>query len=55
MSNVGLFVMGTFVTLCVTASMALLIWGVVLDGRDRAQGEAEREAAEQKIRVVDAA
>ena len=34
MSNLGLFIVGTLVTLLVAASMALLIWGAVLDGRD---------------------
>ena len=34
MSNLGLFVVGTLVTLLVMASMALLCWGAVLDGRD---------------------
>ena len=59
MSTLGLFVAGTFVTLIVTASMALLIWGAVLDGRDEhARLEADREAAtkdQRTIRVVDAA
>ncbi len=57
MSNLGLFVVGTLVTLLVAASMALLIWGAVLDGRDEnARRADEREASESKgIRVVDAA
>ena len=57
MNNLGLFVAGTFVTLLVTASMALLFWGAVLDGRDeRARLDAERDTASQKdLRVVDAA
>ena len=49
----------TLVTLLVTASMALLIWGAVLDGRDEhARLEPEYEAAAQgpqTIRAVDAA
>jgi hypothetical protein len=59
MSTLGLFVAGTLVTLLVTASMALLIWGAVLDGRDEhGRLEAEREAGlqgQRTIRVVDAA
>ena len=49
MSNLGLFVVGTLVTLLVAASMALLIWGAILDGRDEAARRAdEREASESK-------
>ena len=59
MSTLGLFVAGTLVTLLVAASMTLLIWAAVLDGRDEhARLEAEREAATQgrhTIRAVDAA
>lgn len=57
MSNLGLFIVGTLVTLLVTASMGLLFWGAILDGRDEsARREAERERAGQKTpRVADAA
>lgn len=56
MSNLGLFVAGTLVTLLVTASMALLFWGAVLDGREQARLDAERDNTRQKdLRVVDAA
>ena len=57
MSQVGLFVAGTLVTLLVTASMALLFYGAVLDGRDeQARLDAERDNARQEdLRVVDAA
>ena len=59
MSNLQLFVVGTLVTLLVTASMALLIWGAILDGRDEhARIEAEHETPQRDrpiIRVVDAA
>lgn len=34
MSNVGLFAVGALVTLIVVSSLALLVWGAVLDGRD---------------------
>ena len=56
MSNLGLFIIGTLVTLLVAASMALLIWGAVLDGRDEeASRAAAREASESKrLRVLDA-
>ena len=47
MSNVGLFVGGTFVTLIVVASLSLLVWGAILDGRDEhAYQAAEHDAAE---------
>lgn len=57
MSNLGLFVVGTLVTLLVTGSMALLFYGAVLDGRDeQARLDAERDTDRQKdLRVVDAA
>jgi hypothetical protein len=57
MSNLGLFVVGTLVTLLVTASMGLLFLGAILDGRDeKAWREAERERAAQKTRrATDAA
>jgi len=42
MSNVGLFAVGGVVTLLVAASMVLLIWGAVMDGRYN----DERRAAE---------
>jgi len=46
MSNIGLFVVGGVVTILVAASMALLIWGAILDGRDATgRREAEHEAA----------
>ena len=56
MSNLGLFIVGTLVTLLVTASMGLLFWGAILDGRDEKAAKAEREQTRQKnIRVADAA
>ncbi len=62
MSNIGLFAVGAAVTLLVASSVALLVWGAILDGRD----ETERRAADsgpspkllseqQALRVVDAA
>ena len=60
MSNLGLFIVGTLVTLLVASSIAILVWGAILDGRD----ETERRAADQALqplgeqqawRVVDAA
>jgi len=41
MSNLGLFAVGVVVTLLVVASLSLLVWGAILDGRD----ENERRAA----------
>lgn len=60
MSNLGLFIVGTLVTLLVASSIAILVWGAILDGRD----ETERRAADASLqplaeqqawRVVDAA
>ena len=62
MSNIGLFAVGAAVTLLVASSVALLVWGAILDGRD----ENERRAADSvsshellaeqlALRVVDAA
>jgi hypothetical protein len=49
MSNLALFVVGALVTLLVAASMALLAWGAILDGRyQREHEEAQRETARQK-------
>ena len=58
MSSLSLFVVGTLVTLLVAASMALLVWGAILDGRDQRDFEqAEREATQRKddrrLRSVD--
>lgn len=33
MSNIGLFAVGTVVTLLVMGALALLVWGAILDGR----------------------
>lgn len=60
MSNLGLFIVGTLVTLLVTASMATLVWGAILDGRDEsaARLEAEHQTAAPErpsFSVVDAA
>ena len=61
MSNVGLFIVGTFVSLLVTASLALLSWGAVLDGRyAREQLSAANDAPghrgiDQASHAIDAA
>jgi hypothetical protein len=60
MSNLGLFAIGTLVTLIVAAAMALLIWGAVQDGRDQREYErAESDTAQRRLgetlHVVDAA
>ena len=44
MNHVGLFLAGIGVTLIVGASMALLIWGAILDGREEAKQRQLREA-----------
>ena len=61
MSNLALFIVGALVTLLVGASMALLIWGAILDGRYQQEHQrreweaAERRSRDQARRVVDAA
>lgn len=60
MSNVALFVVGTFVTLLVVASLALLFWGAVLDGRYNDEKRAAESAADpllaaERFRAVDPA
>jgi hypothetical protein len=58
MSSLGLFVVGTLVTLLVMASMALLCWGAVLDGRDeraRLLAEEREQPGGSTLRVVDPA
>ncbi len=48
MSSVGLFIIGAFVSLLVAASVALLSWGAVLDGRyERDRQSAELDARER--------
>ena len=46
MSNIALFAVGTFVTLLVGASLALLFWGAILDGRYNDEKQAEQTAAD---------
>ena len=41
MNNVAVFAVGLLVTLMVAASMALLVWGAIIDGRE---DEERREA-----------
>ncbi len=42
MSTVGLFLLGTFVTLIVAFAVGICIWGAILDGRtEREYKEAE--------------
>ena len=58
MSNVGLFVVGALVTVLVMTSMALLVWGAVLDGRDEHAGvlaEAREQPGDNSLRVIDGA
>ncbi len=58
MSNVGLFVVGVLVTVLVMTSMALLVWGAVLDGRDERAGalaEAREQPGDNSLRVIDGA
>jgi len=42
MNHVGIFICGAIVTLIVAASLTLLIWGAILDGREEARQRALR-------------
>ena len=61
MSNIGLFAVGTFVTLLVVAALALLFWGAILDGRYENEQRAAaddawtRERQDPALRAIDAA
>ena len=56
MSNIGLFAVGAAVTLLVASSVALLVWGAILDGRAADSGPSPKLLSEQQaLRVVDAA
>lgn len=45
MSNIGLFAVGSVVTLLVMGALALLVWGAILDGRyDDEQRKASDDA-----------
>jgi hypothetical protein len=58
MSNLALFIVGTLISLLVTASMALLVWGAILDGRAQQEfEEAERQVqrTDERLHAVDAA
>jgi hypothetical protein len=48
MSNIGLFAIGSVATLLVTASIALLRLGAILDGRDESQRQAAEPEASAK-------
>jgi hypothetical protein len=57
MNHLGLFVAGVAVTLIVAASLALLVWGAILDGREEAHQRAlrfqhELEARRKRPRAV---
>ena len=51
MSNIGLFAVGTAVTLLVVAALGLLVWGAILDGRyeDEQRTAADDAAARAKL------
>ncbi len=56
MSNVGLFVVGTLVTLLVAAAVAILVYGAILDGRDEAERrEADAAPVPAALHALDAA
>jgi hypothetical protein len=42
MNHLGIFISGAIVTLIVAASLTLLIWGAILDGREEARQRALR-------------
>jgi hypothetical protein len=42
MNHLGIFIAGAIVTVIVAASLTLLIWGAILDGREEAHQRALR-------------
>ncbi len=54
MSNLVLFIVGTFVTLLVAGAMWIVVWAAMIDGRDEHERlRAEREQTrESKVRVA---
>jgi hypothetical protein len=46
MNHLGVFISGVTVTLIVAASLTLLIWGAILDGREEARQRALRGQSE---------
>lgn len=61
MSSVALFALGMAVTLLVGASISLLVWGAILDGRyddeQRAAARDDRRAAagDERLRAAEPA
>ncbi len=61
MSNIGLFAVGTVVTLLVVAALGLLVWGAILDGRyeneqrTAADDAAARAKRDRALHAIDAA
>jgi len=52
-SNLGLFAAGFLVTMLVSAALALLVWGAILDGRyEREQRAASRERIDANDREL---
>ncbi len=45
MSNLGIFLVGTLVTLIVLSALGLLVWGAIMDGRYNDAHRAADEAA----------
>jgi hypothetical protein len=50
MNDVGIFIAGAVVTLIVAASLTLLIWGAILDGREEARQRALRGQGDPAVR-----
>ena len=61
MSNIGLFAVGTVVTLLVMGALALLVWGAILDGRyedeqrTAADDASTRAKQDPALHAIDAA
>ncbi len=45
MSNLGIFLVGTLVTLIVLSALGLLVWGAIMDGRYNDEHRVADEAA----------
>ena len=61
MSSLALFALGIAVTLLVGASISLLVWGAILDGRyddeqrEATRGERRPAVGEESLRTIEPA
>ena len=49
MSSLGLFLVGSVITLLVAASIGLLIWGAIMDGRYQSEQRAAEDETSARL------